>query len=90
MKSLSSLLTKKIPERAIASINISTPSIYNAYTSYKKDSLLSLNTLYSMITYGTNFEKFPFIVKPNREMYERMQSHSLLETLIISGEIYTQ
>lgn len=88
-ETLRSLLNTNLPQGTSAAINASTPSIYGISYPTKQKSIIPLHTLYSMFTFGTDFMRLPFVIKPSNQAYSMIQEHSLLETLVLSGNIYS-
>jgi len=78
-----------LPRGGSAALNVSAPSIYAVSHPAPRRKAIPLNILYSMLTYGADFERFPYIVKPSTQSYSLLEQHSLFEALLLSGDVYS-
>lgn len=44
--------------------------------------------LYQMLISGSNFEKYPMSLKPSKNLFDMLQTRTLLESLIIEGPVF--
>lgn len=77
-----------LPVGAIAALNVTTPTIYGASYPAQHGRPISLNILYQMLTYGSDFVRQPFVARPNTKAYDMLHTHNLLESLLLNGEVY--
>jgi hypothetical protein len=76
-------LDSPLGEDVIASIDVSSPSIYGASYPVQKGSIIQPYTLYNMIVYGIDLTQRTMIVRPNEDAYR--SSYPLIESLIMDG-----
>lgn len=72
---------------AVAALEVSTAPISGISYSVRSGTTLPLNTLYSMLTYGSSFASYPFIIRPSVELYNALATMDLLPALISTGNI---
>lgn len=92
LETVSRLITNPgavLPQGASAALNVTSASIYGISHPAPRGRAIPINILYAMLTYGTDFTRFPFVVRPNAQTYSMLAGHSLLETLLLAGDIYT-
>lgn len=80
-------LNTPLPEGVIAAINVSSAPLTGISHSVRRGSIIPESTLYDMLTLGTNFSEFPMVIRPNKSMYEMLENMTLLQALIVSGDI---
>lgn len=53
----------------------------------RRGDIVPVSILYQMLMYGSSYRNYPLIVRPNTIAYNMLPNHTLLESLIISGNI---
>lgn len=74
-----------LPEGVIASIDVSSPSMYRPSYQVQRGTIIQPYMLYNMITYGMDPLQHIMIVRPDVNVYT--SSVSLLESLLMEGDI---
>lgn len=90
-RSVSDAVTQAIacplPQGASAAIHITDAPIDGISYKVRSGDIIPLTTLYQMLTQGTSFTAYPFIVRPNNNLFTLLGGHPLLEALILSGNL---
>lgn len=86
---LPNIMQKEIPQGISAVMNIGVKALPEISYPSRPDTIIPMNTLYSMYTYGTNFTQSPYLVRTSQEAVNLVREHSLLEMLMILGDIST-
>lgn len=68
-----------------AKIDIARSSINAPSYKVQSGTPIPISTLYQMLTMGTEFAQYPYVIKPTKEFEE---GYSLLESLILNGDIH--
>jgi hypothetical protein len=79
--------TQGLSEGIAAALTVSQAPIGGISYPVRRGDIIPMNILYQMLVLGSSFKDYPMMIRPNNDLFELLRSHSLLESLILTGNI---